>query len=170
MAESNIDWADKLPYALWAYRTSIRTSTRAKPYLLVYGMEVVLPVEIEVPSLRVLMECKIPKAEWLQSRYDELNFVDDRRMKAVDNVKKYQQIMAATFNKNVRVRHLTVGDLVLKEQRAPVYDPRGMFCPNWSRLFIVKEILPRKAIRLVNMEGIELQYLTNLDQEKRYYV
>ncbi|KAL6342926.1 hypothetical protein AAG906_016946 [Vitis piasezkii] len=44
--------ADKLSFALWAYRTSFRTSTGATPYSLVYGMEIVLPVEIEMGSLR----------------------------------------------------------------------------------------------------------------------
>ncbi|PKI73963.1 hypothetical protein CRG98_005639 [Punica granatum] len=39
------DWHKMLPYALLAYRTSIRTSTGATPYSLVYGMEAVLPIE-----------------------------------------------------------------------------------------------------------------------------
>ena len=52
-----------LPYALWAYRTSIRTSTGATPYSLVYGMKVVLPVEVEISSLRVLMEAKLNEAD-----------------------------------------------------------------------------------------------------------
>ncbi|RDY12557.1 Gypsy retrotransposon integrase-like protein 1, partial [Mucuna pruriens] len=50
------DWHDMLPYALHGYRTSVRTSTGATPYSLVYGTEVVLPVEVEIPSLRVLAE------------------------------------------------------------------------------------------------------------------
>ncbi|KAL6329566.1 hypothetical protein AAG906_022143 [Vitis piasezkii] len=36
-----------LHFALWAYRTSFRTSTRATPFSLVYGMKVVLPIKIE---------------------------------------------------------------------------------------------------------------------------
>ena len=56
MVETSRDWLDKLPLALWAYRTSFRTSTRATPYSLVYGMEVVLHVEIEMGSLRVALE------------------------------------------------------------------------------------------------------------------
>jgi hypothetical protein len=48
-----------LPYALWAYRTSIHTFTGATPYSLTYGMEAVLPVEVEIPSLCVLMEAKL---------------------------------------------------------------------------------------------------------------
>ncbi|PKI07635.1 hypothetical protein CRG98_049587, partial [Punica granatum] len=39
------DWHEMLPYALLAYRTSIRTSIGATPYSLVYGMEAVLPIE-----------------------------------------------------------------------------------------------------------------------------
>ena len=40
------DWHEMLPFALHGYRTSVRTSTGATPFSLVYGMEVVLPVEV----------------------------------------------------------------------------------------------------------------------------
>ncbi|KAL6310802.1 hypothetical protein AAG906_017437 [Vitis piasezkii] len=57
-ADKNIKWILRkmLPFSLWAYRISFRTSTRATPYSLVYGMEAVLPVEIEMGSLRVALE------------------------------------------------------------------------------------------------------------------
>ena len=38
MVETSRDWSEKLPFGLWAYHTSFRTSTRATPYSLVYGM------------------------------------------------------------------------------------------------------------------------------------
>ena len=57
------DWHEMLPFALHGYRTSVRTSTRATPFSLVYGMEVVLPVEVEIPSLGVIMETKLTEAE-----------------------------------------------------------------------------------------------------------
>ena len=53
------DWAEKLPFALWGYRTSIHMSTRATPYSLVYKSAVVLPIEIEIQCLRVLVEAKV---------------------------------------------------------------------------------------------------------------
>ena len=56
MIETSQDRSEKLPFALWAYRTSFRTSTEATPYSLVYGMEAVLPIEIEMGSLRVALE------------------------------------------------------------------------------------------------------------------
>ena len=63
------DWHEMLPFALHGYRTSVRTSTGATPFPLVYGMEAVLPFEVEIPSLRVLMESKLEEAEWVKARH-----------------------------------------------------------------------------------------------------
>jgi len=57
------DWHEMLSFALHGYLTSVRTSTGATPFSLVYEMEVVLPFEVEIPSLRVLMETKLEEAE-----------------------------------------------------------------------------------------------------------
>jgi len=64
------DWHEMLPFALHGYRTTVRSSTGATPFSLVYGMEAVLPLEVEIPSLRVIMEAKLSEAEWCQSRHD----------------------------------------------------------------------------------------------------
>ena len=53
------DWHEKLSFALHAYRISMRTFTRAISFSLVYGIEVVLPIKVEIPFLRVLMETKL---------------------------------------------------------------------------------------------------------------
>uniref|UniRef100_A0A2N9IIB9 Uncharacterized protein n=1 Tax=Fagus sylvatica TaxID=28930 RepID=A0A2N9IIB9_FAGSY len=68
MTETYKDWHEHLPYALCAYRTSVRTSVGATPYSLVYGMEAVLPVEVEIPSLRILSQTQLEEAEWAQAR------------------------------------------------------------------------------------------------------
>ena len=52
------------------YQIRVRTSTGATPYSLIYGMEVVLPIEVEIPSLRVLREVELEEAEWVQARYE----------------------------------------------------------------------------------------------------
>ena len=45
-------WAEELPKVLWAYRTTSRTSIGETPFSLAYGVEAMIPMEIEVPSLR----------------------------------------------------------------------------------------------------------------------
>jgi len=52
-----------LPFVLHGYRTSVCTSTWATPFLLVYGMEVMLPFEVEVPSLTILAESGLEESE-----------------------------------------------------------------------------------------------------------
>ena len=63
MVRTYKDWHEMLPFALHGYRTSVRTSTGATPFSLVYGMDDVLPVEVEIPSLRVLMDAKLEETE-----------------------------------------------------------------------------------------------------------
>ena len=99
--ETYKDWHEKLPFALHAYRTRVQTSTRATPYSLVYGMEVVLPIEVEIPSLRVLREVELKKAEWVQARYEQLNLIEEKRMKAICHGQLYQKRMMRAHDKKI---------------------------------------------------------------------
>lgn len=87
------DWHEMLPFALHGYRTSVRTSTGATPFSLVYGMEAVLSIEVEIPSMRVLMESELSEAEWVQSRYDQLNLIEEKRMTSLCHGQLYQKRM-----------------------------------------------------------------------------
>ncbi|RVW21933.1 hypothetical protein CK203_101085 [Vitis vinifera] len=78
----------------------------ATPYSLVYGMEAMLPVEIEMGSLRVALEQQIPKRDWAQARLDQLNILDERRLRVVDHVCEYQRKIVRTFKKRVKPRLL----------------------------------------------------------------
>ena len=46
-------WDEELPGILWAMRTTVKDATGHTPFSLVYGSEVVLPVEIGIPSTRI---------------------------------------------------------------------------------------------------------------------
>ena len=50
------NWHVKLFSALWAYQTSAKTAMGFTPFQLVYGLEAVLPIECEIPSLRLTIE------------------------------------------------------------------------------------------------------------------
>ncbi|KAK8578866.1 hypothetical protein V6N12_069210 [Hibiscus sabdariffa] len=113
MAVTYKDWHEKLSFALLAYRTSVRTSTGATPFSLVYGIEAVLPIEVEFPSLRVLFELNLEEAEWIQARYDQLNLIEEKRLKAIQHGMIYQKRMMRAYDKRVRPREFQEGDLVL---------------------------------------------------------
>lgn len=49
-------WNLKIFSILWVYWTSVKTTTGFTPFQLVYGLEAVLPIECEIPSLKVAIE------------------------------------------------------------------------------------------------------------------
>ena len=56
VAKSKRDWHDRLGEALWAYRTTYKTPTQSTPFALVYGVEVVLPLELKISSPRIAIQ------------------------------------------------------------------------------------------------------------------
>ncbi|KAI5427960.1 hypothetical protein KIW84_033104 [Lathyrus oleraceus] len=133
------DWHEMLPFALHGYRTSVRTSTGATPFSLVYGMEVVLPVEVEIPSLCVLMEAKLTEAEWCQTR------------------------MKKAFDKKVRPRVFREGDLVLKKILT------FKWTPNYEGHMLLREPFSGGALILTTMDGEEFTCPVNADAVKKYF-
>ena len=56
IAQSKNNWHIMLYPSLWAYRTAVKTATGFSPYQLVHGVESVLSVEYEIPSLKLAIE------------------------------------------------------------------------------------------------------------------
>ena len=56
-----------LPFSLHVYRTAIQTLTGATPYTLVNGMEAVMPLKVEAPSLRVLVDFEFKRGGMVKS-------------------------------------------------------------------------------------------------------
>ena len=104
MTDTYKDWHEKLPFALHAYRSTVRTSIRATLFSLVYEMEAVLLIEVEILSLQVLMEAKLEKTEWVQARYDQLNLIEKKRLKALCHGQLYQKWMIRALDKKVHPR------------------------------------------------------------------
>ncbi|XP_075099262.1 uncharacterized protein LOC142176094 [Nicotiana tabacum] len=120
MIDNYRHWHEKLPFALLGYRTTVRTSTGAMPYFLVYGTEVVLPTEVEIPSLRVIQEIKLSNEEWVKNRYEQLMLIDENRMNTVCHCQLYQNRMARAFNKKVKPRQFKPGQLIFKIAEAKI--------------------------------------------------
>ncbi|XP_070047134.1 uncharacterized protein [Nicotiana tomentosiformis] len=141
MVDNYKQWHEKLPFALLGYHTTIRTSTGATPYLLVYGTKVVIPAEVEIPSLRIIQEAELSDVEWLQSRYEQLALIDGKTMNVVCHGQLYQDRMARAFNKKVRPRQFTTGQLVLKQIVPHQDEAKGKFSPNWQGPYMVHRVL-----------------------------
>jgi hypothetical protein len=109
------DWHEMLPFVMYTYRTAIRTSTIAAPYCLIYMIEAIMLLEVEISSLKVLMESKLEEANWVKMRYEQLNLISEKRLVAICHHQLYQQRMAKAYDKKVRPRVFQERDLVLKK-------------------------------------------------------
>ena len=78
------DWADRLPEALWAYRTTWRNTTGFSPYDLVYGKSVIFPIEFEIKNLKTTTEVNLDVTEAQKRRLNQLNELDENQLAAVD--------------------------------------------------------------------------------------
>ena len=116
-------------------------------------MEAILLVEIEMGSLRVALEQQISKAEWVQSRFDQLSLLDERRLRAADHIQAYQRKMARAFKKRVKPKPLQRGDLVLRVFKGLVTNPTGKFRPNWSGPYIIRELTSEGAVWFMDLDG-----------------
>ena len=58
------DWHLQITPTFWAYRTSIYTPIGATPFSLVYGSKVVLPIKIDLPSLRISLNNLMSEEEY----------------------------------------------------------------------------------------------------------
>lgn len=132
-------------------------------------MKVVLPIEVEIPSLRVIMEVDLDEAEWVQSIYDQLYLIEEKRLTAVCHGQLYRRHLKRAFDKKVLPRMYQEGDLVLKRYYPIHSDPRGKWTPNYEGPFIVKKAFSRGALILTIMDGDDLLMLVNSDTIKKYY-
>jgi len=73
------------------------------------------------------------------------------------------------FDKKVRTRRFSEGDLVLKKVSQALKDNRGKWASNYEGPFVVKRAFSGGASVLTNMDGEELPSPVNSDVVKRYY-
>ncbi|XP_049371089.1 uncharacterized protein LOC125836039 [Solanum verrucosum] len=163
-------WHEMLPYALLGYRTIVRTSIVATPYLLVYGTEAVIPAEVEIPSLRIIQEVELSNVDWVRNRIEHLALIDEKRMTVVCHGQLYQQGMIRSFNKKVRSRTFEEGQLVLKHIFPHQDEYKGKFAPNWQGPYMVRKVLSGGALILSELDGQEWPKPINSDVVKRYHV
>nr|XP_034889983.1 uncharacterized protein LOC118030069 [Populus alba] len=163
------DWHEWLPYALHAYRIAVRTSTGATPYSLGYGMEAVVPLEVEIPSLRVLMESGLEESDWVKLRYKQLNMISERRLAAICHHQLYQRRMAKAYDRKVQPRELKKGDLVLRKVLSLPGEDRSKWTPNYEGPYVVKKAFSGGALILTRMDGEDVVRPVNSDSIKKYY-
>ena len=155
-----------MPRVLWAYRTTARKPTGVSPFVLIYGVEVVIPIEIGLPTIRTAT----PKSENEESMIRELDTSNELREAAAIRVASYQRRFANFYNKQVKPRVFQSGDLVLRKVFKNTADPTaGKFRPNWEGPYVVTRPGESRSYVIDKTYGTPVPRMWNATHLKRYY-
>jgi hypothetical protein len=105
-------WVDELPKVVWAHNTIISRSTNFSSFKLLYGEEAMTPEEIKFQGPRTNIEI-IDEDQQMTSK----DLLEEERIKAIQNLEKYQKETENWYNKKVKQRQLSPGDFILKRKR-----------------------------------------------------
>ena len=72
------------------------------------------------------------------STFDQLNLIEGKHLAAMSHGRLYQKRVKNAFDKKVRSRRFSKGDLVLKKVSQTLKDNRGKWAPNYEGSFIIK--------------------------------
>lgn len=116
-----------------------RTTTGETPFILTYGCEAMVPVELGAGSLR--RDHYRPEVNEVNHRFF-LDMIEETRTKAQLRLAAYQQRVARHYNAKVKARPLQVGDLVLRRVMPNTkIQGHGVFGANWEGPYKVRTVL-----------------------------
>ncbi|XP_074377980.1 uncharacterized protein LOC141719495 [Apium graveolens] len=146
---------------------ALRVTTGATPFLLAYGAEVFVPVEISYSSPRI----QAYNAEENDERQKlALDLIDEVRDQAHAKIVEYQKNVSFYYNLRVKEIFFKKGDLVLWKVEASVVGQKGKLDPNWEGSYKVKSVQGRGSYKLETMEGEEVPKTWHLRNLMTYYI
>lgn len=144
-----VKWVQELPLVLWSLWTTLSRATGQSPFFLVYGVEAMLPNEMEFESLRV---CSLNDGRYDQDRVDDLTRLEEAREAALIQSARYLQGLRRYHNRKIQ----TTKD-------------RHKLSPLWEGPYIIAEVTRPGAYRLKYEDGTMVENFWNIEHLRRYY-
>lgn len=131
-----------------------------------------LPLEIQLPSLRVAIHDELTKDEHIRLRFQELDAVEEERLGALQNLELYRQNMVRAYDKLVKQRVFRKGDLVLVLRHPIVitHQTKGKFEPKWEGPYVIEQAYDGGAYQLIDHQGSRPMPPINGRFLKKYFV
>ena len=146
----------------------MKDATSFTPFQLVYGLESTLPIECEIPSLKIAVEL-LPNTTPVEERLLYLEQLDKTRRLASLAIEAQKKRVKTHFDHTIHPRSFVEGDLVLLYDQENDKLRAGKLEPMWLGPYIVKKVLQKGAYELGNYEGNPLDKPRNGLYLKKYY-
>jgi hypothetical protein len=152
-----------MPRAVWSHNTTICRATNFTPFWLLFKAEAALPEEIKHQSMRII--AKLPPCP---SEAEEKDLLESERLKAVENLQKYQDKTRSWRNLKVKKRDFDVSTLVLL--RSPHTESSSKLESKWEEPYVIIKKTRPGAYRLMDPQGPKLEHSWNADNLHRFYI
>ena len=131
-------------------------------------MEAILPIECEIPSLKLVVEL-LPNTSAEEECLLYLMRLDETRSDTTLVLEAQKKRVKAQYDKHVKPRVFSEGDLVLLYEQDKNVLGAGKFKPMWCGPYIVSKVLVEGAYELVYYDGVPLGEPRNGLYLKKYY-
>ena len=168
VGKHKLNWHVQLFSAFWAYQTTTKTATRFTPFQLIYGLEAVLPIGCEIPSLRLTIKL-LPNTSEEEQHLLYLSHLDEIRRDVTLANESHQKCIKQRYNRSVCPYIFLEGDLVLVYDQDKDTLGESKYEPLWYGPYIVSKVLKKGANELVDHEGNKLARLRNGLYLKQYF-
>ena len=138
------------------------------PFQLVYGLESVLLIQCQIPSLQLSVEL-LPDTSIEEARFLYLNNLEETRRDAALDNEAHKKCVKAQYDKFVQPRVFNEGDLVLTYDQRHDKLGKGKFESMWYGPFVVSKVLEKGVYKLVDYDGIPFRQPRNGLYLKLYY-
>jgi hypothetical protein len=121
----------------WAYRTSVKSATGFTPFQLVYDLEAIFSIECEIPSLKIAVKL-LPNTFAEEECPLYVMQLDETHHDATLVIEAQKKCVKAQYDKHVKPRVFSEGDLVLLYEQDQDMLGAGKFEAMWRGPYIVK--------------------------------
>ena len=154
--------------ALWAYRTSTKTATGFTPFCLVHGVESVLAIECQIPSLRLVVELLPDTSTW-EERLLQLEQTIEYHRASLQAIKAAKKQSKAHYDSHVHPRTFSEGDMILVYDQPNDKLGKGKFDSMWYGPYVIHCFLGKWSYTLIDSDGQLLENPCNGLYLKRFY-
>ena len=132
-----------------------------------YGMEAVIPLETEMPTLKTTA-VKAGLNEQMVRK--DLDLLEEWKETALIRLAVYQQQISKGYNRRVRPHPFSIGELVLKKVLpGERKTSEGKLGATWDGPYEIVSIAGVGAYRIRDGEGRELKHPWNATHLKKFY-
>ena len=126
LAETENDWDEQLPYALWAYRSAVHEVTRETPFFMVYGRDMNGPTDATLQEWREKKE----HIKWYTG--EVVDRMEKARKRLRVEMKKQKDGMKEKYDVGRKESDYRVGDLVWLRNRETEIGQHHKLAKKWK--------------------------------------